>query len=169
MNKYSVRRRFLRQNREIAKTNSTQSLRIRNLESEVSRLLAENIILRKQIINLTQDAEKERLSRQLGDDVVDIKNRLEAKLVDLGGLIQELGELPQKGGKAQSKPQVSTALGEKSSPDMRNWKNTMSMGEVTTGHRFDHGQEGRLPIIMEDKYYPRRTMEYAAYHTIQGD
>jgi len=155
---YAVKRRFVRQNREIARANSSQSLRIRTLETEVSRLLAENIVLREQIITLTQDAERERISRQLGDDMLDVKSRLEAKFADLGSLIQELGELPQKREKRPSRPRLSAIGTEKTSPDVKNWKNVMTLGEVTAGQRIDHGQEGRLPIIVEDKYYPRRTM-----------
>jgi hypothetical protein len=157
-----VKRRFVRQNRELARTNSNQSQRIRTLETEVSRLLAENLSLREQVINLTQDAEREHLSRHLGDDVLDVKERLEAKLADLGSLIQELGALPQKRERLLSRARLSGTAGEKTSPDLRNWKNTMTLGEVTSGQRIDHGQEGRLPVIMEDKYYPRRTMEYVA-------
>lgn len=46
------------------------------------------------------------------------------------------------------------------SPDPKNWKNTLSLSDVAQGH--GHGPEGsgRLPVILEDKYYPRRTMKY---------
>ncbi|KAH9827062.1 Shugoshin C terminus [Teratosphaeria destructans] len=41
-----ARRRFIRQNRELAKANFSQSLRIRSLELEVSRLLSDNLRIR---------------------------------------------------------------------------------------------------------------------------
>lgn len=41
------------------------------------------------------------------------------------------------------------------SPDQRDWKNALTLSEVTGG-----GQEGRLPVILEDKCYPRRTMKW---------
>ena len=46
------------------------------------------------------------------------------------------------------------------SPDQRNWKNALTLSEVTGG------TDGRLPPIVEDKYYPRRTMEYVFLHIL---
>ena len=50
-----VKRRFIRQNRELAKNNSSQSLRIRSLEVEVSKLLADNLDLREHILGLENE------------------------------------------------------------------------------------------------------------------
>lgn len=46
-----VKRRFTRQNRELAKNNSTQSLRNRSRELEVSKLLSDNPDLREQVLS----------------------------------------------------------------------------------------------------------------------
>ena len=168
-----MKRRFVRQNREIARfatsnahhrcpdqerVNSSQSVRIRNLESEVSRLLSENVSLREQIIKLHHEAEK---STELAvfEGVNNVKGNLEAKLLELGRLVQELGNV-QKNVDSQRKQRRKSILrnSPKRSPDQRNWKNALTLSEVTGG------ADGRLPPILEDKYYPRRTMEYAILH-----
>lgn len=64
-----VKRRFVRQNREIARVNSIQSLRIRTLESDVSNLLAENVSLREQVIMLSQELERIESAKSLHDGV----------------------------------------------------------------------------------------------------
>src|SRR2546421_7443136 len=91
----SVKRRFIRQNREIARVNSTQSLRIRNLEAEISRLLAENISLREQAINGAQEAERWRSSHKLITEVGQLKDKLESRLSEVSALVTELGSLPE--------------------------------------------------------------------------
>lgn len=64
-----LKRRFVRQNREIARVNSIQSLRIRTLESDVSNLLAENVSLREQVIMLSQELERIESAKSLHDGV----------------------------------------------------------------------------------------------------
>ncbi|KAJ5827764.1 hypothetical protein N7447_004527 [Penicillium robsamsonii] len=139
----ALKRRFVRQNREIARVNSLQSLRIRSLESEVSHLLSENVSLRKQVINLTQETERLEAGKLLHNGIYDIKSKLDAKLAELSNLAADLGSLPRKVGKlcdqefdrpkqAESRPRTEDMMG---------------------------GEDGRLPAIVEDKYYPRRTLE----------
>lgn len=146
---FTVRRKYSRQNKEIARINSTQCVRIRNLENEVSRLLAENLELREQIIRHQGEAESN--SAQLVvDHVSKIKADLEAKLSELGSLITTLGDAPpvkrrSPGGKVQASPARS--------PVQRNWKNMCTLSEAVAG------QDGRLPPILEDKQYPRRTLK----------
>jgi hypothetical protein len=67
-----VKRRFVRQNREIARVNSIQSLRIRTLESDVSNLLAENVSLREQVIMLSQELERVESAKSLHDGVTQV-------------------------------------------------------------------------------------------------
>lgn len=146
-----VKRRFVRQNREIARANSVQSLRIRTLEADVSRLLAENISLRERIITLDQEVEKFNSVPFLGDGVNEVKGKLAAKLEELGSLVGELGTLPQ----IMKKPPTSTAqseTGEHTSLERPNPPRRPLFG--TDGY-----DDGRLPVILEDKYYPRRTLE----------
>ena len=67
-------------------------------------------------------------------------------------MVEELGVAPRK--KRISK----TNREGQESPGTKEWKNAMTLGEVTAKQAYM--QEGRLPPIVEDKYYPRRTMEY---------
>ena len=138
------------------RVNSTQSIRIRNLESDVSRLLSENVSLREQIIKLHYEDEK---STELAvfDGVKTVKGKLEAKLSELGVFIQELGNV-QKNVESQRRQRRRsiTRNSPKKSPDQRNWKNALTLSEVTGG------ADGRLPPILEDKHFPRRTMEYVS-------
>ena len=83
-----------------------------------------------------------------------VKAKLEEKLTELGGLIKELGQV-QKNTKTRriSKEKIARQNSPQRSPDQRNWKNVLTLSEATGG------TDGRLPPIVEDKYYPRRTME----------
>lgn len=137
----------------LRRANSTQSLRIRNLESEVSRLLSENVSLREQIIKLQYEIEKNN-SQSIEDNVTSVKAKLEEKLVELGSLVKELGQVQKiTGTRKTSKRKSAGQSSPQRSPDQRNWKNGLTLSEATGGI------DGRLPPILEDKYYPRRTME----------
>ncbi|KAL8798699.1 MAG: hypothetical protein Q9182_006450 [Xanthomendoza sp. 2 TL-2023] len=126
------------------------SIRIRSLESEVSRLLSENIALREQIIKLQFEVD----NNVGAGGIVVVKGRLEAKLSELGSLVQELGSVQQI---AEDRRAIRRKSGVKASPkkspDQRNWKNALTFSEVTGG------ADGRLPPIVEGKYYPRRTLD----------
>ena len=85
-----------------------------------------------------------------------MKDKLEAKLQEVNALVQELGTLP---GKRESGRKKSFAVVEMArSPNGGDWKNRQTIGGVLGG---GEQQEGRLPAIMEDKLYPRRTLENA--------
>ncbi|PQE10953.1 Shugoshin protein [Rutstroemia sp. NJR-2017a WRK4] len=149
-----VKRKFMRQNRDIARANSTQSLRIRNLENETSRLLAENLGLREQILRLEGELEHGR-SRRVADRVSVVKSQLEERLLEIGALISGLGEESPR--KKRSPPNSRQYGGLKSSPlrspEQRSWKNMVTLSEAVAS------QEGKLPPILENKQYPRRTLE----------
>jgi Shugoshin N-terminal coiled-coil region/Shugoshin C terminus len=154
-----VKRRFIRQNREIARVNSTQSLRIRNLEAEISRLLAENIAIREQAINSAQEAERLRCSQRIFRDVSRLKDQLESKLSEVSTLVTELGALPEKAKRRSSQHQRrrSGLVQLVKSPDQKEWKNRQTLGGVVAGER--QLPDGRLPVIVEGKHYPRNTLE----------
>ena len=156
---FTVKRRFIRQNREIARVNSTQSLRIRNLEAEISRLLAENIALREQAINSAQEAERLRSSQRIFKDVGRLKEQLETKLLEVGSLVTELGGLPEKAKRRSSQQQRrrSGFLELVKSPGHKDSKSRQTIGGVVAGERLL--QDGRLPVIVEGKHYPRKTLE----------
>ena len=135
------------------RVNSIQSVRIRNLECEVSQLLGENVSLREEIIRLQQEVERTS-NKYVLEGVHGVKGKLEAKLSELGSLLQELGEVQKTADvkRAQKRRSISRSS-PKRSPDQRIWKNTLTLSEAVGG------ADGRLPPIVEDKYYPRRTME----------
>jgi hypothetical protein len=89
----------------------------------------------------------------MADQTGAIKLQLESKLLELGALITGLGDHPAPKKKS---PQagIITRTSPSGSPDQRNWKSMCALSEVVAG------QEGRLPPILENKAYPRRTLEY---------
>lgn len=137
------------------RVNSTQSVRIRNLEGDVSRLLSENITLRERIISLHHEVEK-RPGRAMLDGLSAVKGRLESKLTELGELVQELGVVTAAGERRRSSKRrsIDRSSSKKLDPGQRTWRNGLSCSE------FAGGLEGRLPPILEDKYFPRKTLEY---------
>lgn len=151
----ALKRRFIRQNRELARHNSAQSIRIRSLEAEVSRLLGENVSFRERIVELEATASRT-TGRAAQENTLAIKSRLEAKVVELGGLIAELGSLNNR--KSLERDRRRSSLQKRISSDQRNWKNTASLPEATNGQA---AEENKLPTIVEGKYYPRRTLEPA--------
>ncbi|KAK4992391.1 hypothetical protein LTR50_001150 [Elasticomyces elasticus] len=142
-----VKRRFVRQNRELAKNNSGQSLRIRVLETETSRQLAENLELREQIIQLQKHLADRQT--QTATSAVDIKTLLEAKIHELGSLVAEIGVLR----KPEEIEGRRTSLG----PDVSRRERPVRPPRATLAEAT--GQESRMPTIMEDKYFPRRTLD----------
>ncbi|KAK2753944.1 hypothetical protein FQN54_007303 [Arachnomyces sp. PD_36] len=148
----ALKRRFVRQNREIARANSVQSLRIRTLEADVSRLLAENISLRERIITLDQEVEKFNSVPFLGDGVNEVKGKLAAKLEELNTLVGELGSLPQ----IMKKPPTSIPPPETDEHTSLERPNPPPRRQLFGGDGYD---DGRLPAILEDKYYPRKTLD----------
>ena len=143
----AVKRRFLRQNRELAKTNSQQSIRIRSLENDCSRLLAENLSLREQVLQL-QNALESHAQRPSFGNIDAVKAKLEAKMLELGGLVSELGQMKKVDERPRGRSQLAAT---RRSPDGRQWRSGLGLQEV---------ENHMLPTITEDKFYPRRTMGY---------
>ncbi|KAI4652278.1 hypothetical protein J4E93_002477 [Alternaria ventricosa] len=140
----ALKRRFLRQNRELAKTNSIQSIRIRSLETDCSRLLAENLALREQVLNLHNTIE----SRPALDQFDVVKTQLEAKLSELSSLVAGLSQTRSGSGKDRGR-RKSQMTAKRKSGEERQWRSGLGLQEV---------ENAMLPTITEDKYYPRRTM-----------
>ncbi|KAL2011836.1 hypothetical protein VTN00DRAFT_4554 [Thermoascus crustaceus] len=149
----ALKRRFVRQNREIARVNSIQSLRIQSLESEVARLLSENVSLHERVIALSQEVTRYESARMLNDGVYDLKGKLDAKLAELGNLVIELGMLPRKVARVYDSRSNSIGPGQEKSSSFNHRPVAV---EPEDGVDFD---DGRLPVILEDKYYPRKTLE----------
>ncbi|KAK7607198.1 hypothetical protein BKA81DRAFT_398428 [Phyllosticta paracitricarpa] len=139
----SLKRRFIRQNRELAKTNSNQSVRIRSLENEQARILHENFRLHEEIIRLQAELERTR-----GDNAMRhvnaVKDKLDAKVEEISGLIAELSAIKNPARPSNPEPsQVTT--------DIFEWKRAMRT-------QAKEEQVEDLPTIQEDKQYPRRTL-----------
>lgn len=153
-----LRRKFLRQNRDIARINSDQSQKIRRLENDCARLLSENLELRGQILRLEKQLENNTAQR-IADHALEVKAKLEAQLSEFASLLGSLGmEPPSKRrslerGSAKSRPSIAR------SPPQRRRRDTGIDAETLAE------QEGRLPPIYENKTYPRATMKYVTPET----
>jgi hypothetical protein len=136
------------------RANSTQSIRIRNLEAELSRLLSENIALRGQIIDLQEQLEGSR-SVDVIDHVNKVKGKLEQKLAELGLLVNEISAAEPRRRRI-SLAKLKRARRESSGKSIGdgNQKNSFTTSDAVAN------QEGRLPPILEDKCYPRTTLEF---------
>ncbi|KAF4123754.1 Shugoshin C terminus [Geosmithia morbida] len=92
----TLRRKLLRQNRDLAKLNNVRALRIRELENECACMLSENIQLRGRVIDLEKQVDDNE-SRRIADHALAIKSQLESQLSQWGELIAGLGlEPPSK-------------------------------------------------------------------------
>ncbi|KAJ4857679.1 hypothetical protein T069G_08576 [Trichoderma breve] len=89
----TLRKKMLRQNRELAKTNNIRALRIRELENECACMLSENLELRSRILELEKQVDDSE-SRRIADHAMAIKAKLESQLTEWGSLIAELGLEP---------------------------------------------------------------------------
>ncbi|EXJ82532.1 hypothetical protein A1O3_06345 [Capronia epimyces CBS 606.96] len=160
----ALKRRFIRQNREIARVNSTQSQRIRNLETEISRLVAENISLREQAIAAQAEAGRWRNANNVNREILDMKDRMERKVNELSLLIAEMGQLPEK---AAEKGRRKSGMRDPRNSTDQGWLNRQSVREAIASDREPY--DGRLPVIQEDKLYPRRTLETAEVMAIRDE
>lgn len=171
-----VKRKYKRQNRDIASVNTSQAVRIRSLENETSKLLAENLELREENLRLRSEIENGK-ARRVADRVNVVKSQLEERLLEIGALISGLGEespprkrsphLPRQLGGLRSTSHHPRSLEEKK------WENLAPLNEDGTspGHKMPprknltslnediNSPDGKLPPILENKYYPRRTLE----------
>ncbi|TWU74074.1 hypothetical protein ED733_004130 [Metarhizium rileyi] len=92
----TLRKKMLRQNRDLAKSNNVRALRIRELESECALMLSENLELRSRILELERQVEDNE-TRRIADHALAIKAKLEAQLTEWGTLLSGLGlEPPMK-------------------------------------------------------------------------
>ena len=78
---------------------------------------------------------------------------------EVSTLVTELGALPEKAKRRSSQHQRrrSGFVEPVRSPDQKDWRNRQTLGGVVAGER--QLQEGRLPVIVEGKHYPRKTLE----------
>ncbi|CAN8103544.1 unnamed protein product [Discula destructiva] len=156
----TLRRKFLRQNRDIARVNSHQSMRIRSLESECGRLLSDNLTLNGRILELEKLLEDSRGAQRIADHALEIKTRMEAQLMEWGAMVQGLGVEPAAKRQAIGSPGARRTsqmrLGGGTSPAAKRRPRDSRSAEMAAAQ-----EGGRLPPIHENKTYPRRTMSHA--------
>ena len=111
--------------------------------------------MREEIIRLQYELEKN-AGRYMSEGLGSVKSKLETKLSELGLLVRELGEVHKDPNSQHARKRKSMNRSPpKRSPGQKIWKNTPTLSEAV------EEADGRLPPIIEDKYYPRRTLEYA--------
>ena len=152
MPRTSVRKKFLRQNRDLAKSNNIRALRIRELENECACLLSENLELRGRILELEKQAE-DNDARRIADHALAIKAKLESQLIEWGTLLAGLGlEPPAKRHSPRARKSATHRLSfsaSRPSPSQRRLRDIAR----------DIEELGHIP---ESKSYPRKSMKYAS-------
>ncbi|SPO03920.1 uncharacterized protein DNG_06603 [Cephalotrichum gorgonifer] len=119
-------------------------------------MLSENLELRGQILRLEKEVENSKAQR-VADHALEIKAKLEAQLVEWGGLLAGLGlEPPVKRqdavGRRMSQSQSRGSLGRRS-------PRKSSLRDLAREAEARAREEGRLTPIAEHKAYPRRTLD----------
>ncbi|RXG46271.1 hypothetical protein VDGE_10003 [Verticillium dahliae] len=76
-----IRRKLLRQNRDLARANSTHLLRIRTLEAQNAQLMSDKLTLEGRIIALEQQPEPDSEAHRIADHAIDMRTQLEARLL----------------------------------------------------------------------------------------
>ncbi|KAK0263309.1 hypothetical protein B0A54_00670 [Friedmanniomyces endolithicus] len=140
----TVKRRFTRQNRDLAKNNSTQSLRIRSLEIEVAKLQAENLTFQERILQLQTELDEARSGQVSGEAVRRVREELQAKLAELCGLVEGIDALAHV-----ARDEVAETVREKK-PLEGQWRERQPLTEAM--------RENQMPTIAENKQYPRQTL-----------
>ncbi|KAI1093812.1 hypothetical protein F5B19DRAFT_482599 [Rostrohypoxylon terebratum] len=154
----TLRRKFLRQNRDIARVNSTQSLKIRSLENECVRLLSENLDLRGQVLRLQTELEDSK-AQKIADHALEIKEKMEAQLAEWGTMLASLGHEPipkSRSPRESKKAKHRSSIGRMT---MSEWKRRDTMNSSSMKDLEEAAaQEGRLAPIWENKPCPRETL-----------
>ncbi|KAI0124598.1 hypothetical protein F4776DRAFT_655559 [Hypoxylon sp. NC0597] len=152
----TLRRKFLRQNRDIARVNSTQSLKIRSLENECVRLLSENLDLRGQVLRLQTELEDSK-AQKIADHALEIKEKMEAQLAEWGNMLASLGHEPMPKSRSPREPKRAKHRSSIGRISMSEWKRRDTVSSMKDLEAAA-AQEGRLPPIWENKTCPRETL-----------
>jgi hypothetical protein len=149
-----VKRRFIRQNRELAKNNSTQSLRIRSLEIEVSRLLQTNLELREELLR-ARNSEHDARRQSTTDGVRGFKEEMMAKLRELSGIVEGIEEdKQQRVDESQEREERRMSV-----LSQMEFRERQPLAELM--------RDCQMPTIDEDKIHQRRTLEAAEIKAIR--
>ncbi|KAF1820193.1 uncharacterized protein K489DRAFT_433634 [Dissoconium aciculare CBS 342.82] len=128
----ALKRRFTRQNRDLARANSTQALHIQNLKHEVEKLVAQNQDLKELVL---------RLQGELGTSRAQASS-VRTKIAELNGLMASLYAQEEDGELLSSQVIMS--------PTPRQFRERQPLAELM--------QETQMPTIAEHKSFPRRTL-----------
>lgn len=104
-----------------------------------------------------QEIDRFEAAKALQDGVYDVKAKLDAKLGELNHLVADLGALPRKVHKSHQEKGASASSRE-SLQSKSIQRPRMTNAEALLG------DDGKLPAIVEDKYYPRQTLEWVHHH-----
>lgn len=100
---------------------------------------------------------------------MDLRDKLQQKVQEVGDLIGDLGRIPEKMARKGRRKSRLAHVGERmSSATEQEWRNRLSMREAVAEERAD-SVDGRLPAIHEDKLYPRRTLENAEMSALREE
>ncbi|KAL0940753.1 shugoshin c terminal domain-containing protein [Colletotrichum truncatum] len=150
----TLRRKLLRQNRDLAKANAVHLVRIRNIEADYARSLSDNLRLESRVIELEKELENNN-ARRIADHALDVRSRLEAQLLECMSVLAGLGQEPPTKRHASPRGRRSSraSLPHQSPPRRRPPRELL---KETEGRVQD---DGRLPTITENKSYTRATMD----------
>ncbi|KAJ2901346.1 hypothetical protein MKZ38_001958 [Zalerion maritima] len=154
----ALRRRFLRQNRDIARQNSTQGLKIRQLEFEVQRLLTENLEMRSQMYRLENELQESK-ARRIADHALEIRAKMLHHVQEFTDIINSLGTEPPRKRRMSPASRAISRLRQSTSTSPSHETRPRKSKEVRREAEELAEREGRLPPIFETKIYPRRTMD----------
>ncbi|KAI5840680.1 hypothetical protein DFP73DRAFT_171277 [Morchella snyderi] len=138
----AIKKRYIRQNREIARVNSTQSTKIRSLETETTRLLTENIDLREQVIKLQAQLDRRERGKTVIENVESTKRQLEGKVAEMQELLASLGKAITVSPRVKPQPKQKAHI---VSPDQTTYRRGLSFSFSEAMRTEDN-----LPAISED-------------------
>ncbi|VUC36489.1 unnamed protein product [Clonostachys rosea] len=146
----TLRRKLLRQNRDLAKSNNVRALKIRELENDCACMLSENLQLRSRILELEKEVE-DNDARRIADHALAIKAKLESQLTQWGDLIAGLGLEPPPKRHSPSIRRTSSSRRRTSFTYARVSPSQRRLREVAR-------EIEELGSISEHKSYPRLSM-----------
>ncbi|PHH81659.1 hypothetical protein CDD82_248 [Ophiocordyceps australis] len=156
----TLRKKMLRQNRDLAKSNSIRALRVRELENELGFVLSENLQLRARIIELEKQVE-DNDARKIANHALAIKTKLEAQLMEWATLVGGLGlEPPTK--------KLSPRIGRKSTTKRLSYSSCRT--SPSQRRLRDVAREiEELGHISETKSYSRKSMSHEQILALQTE
>lgn len=128
-----VKRRFSRQNLQLAKSNSSQALHIQKLNNEVDKLVAQNQDLKELVLKLQGELQSSRAQAAT----------VRAKVAELTGLVAGLGVSAQ-----EEDADLILSREAVKSPTARQFRERQPLAELM--------QESQMPTITEDQLFPPR-------------